>query len=252
MLLASIGHPGDKVIALALLIMRLSLGLTVMMHGYRHIYGGGKIAGTAGLVREPRHEARHRARLAGEPHRTDRRRDARGGTARAGRGGSGDGHVALALITNHWKNGFFIFNKGEGYEYVLMIVAMSLALGTLGAGKFSLDKSLKYPISQYSAAGFWITLILGVGGTRSRSSACSGGPRRRRRLRRRSLLAESGGDGVDEQRHRLVPLRHDADVGETEDRALGSGLIASTCAALRKPTLWLNLPPAPMLTSRSR
>ena len=163
MLLASIGHPGDKVIALALLIMRLSLGLTVMMHGYRHIYGGGKIAGTAGwfesLGMKPGIVHAWLASLT---------ELIAGGMLVVGllvpiAAGAVMGTLLVALITNHWKNGFFIFNKGEGYEYVLMIVAMSLALGTLGAGQFSLDKSLKYPISQYSAAGFWITLILGVG-----------------------------------------------------------------------------------------
>ena len=33
----------------------------------------------------------------------------------------------------------------------------------LGAGKWSLDKALDYPIAPYSAAAFWITLVLGVG-----------------------------------------------------------------------------------------
>ena len=104
------------------------------------------------------------------------------------------GTLLVALITNHWSNGSSIFNKGEGYEYVLMIWVMSLVQGMPGAGKFSLDKTLKYPISQYSAAGFWITLILGVGSA-PRSSACSGGPRRRQR---RSRLILRAGDGVDE------------------------------------------------------
>ena len=73
--------------------------------------------------------------------------------------------MLVALITNHFRNGFFIFNKGEGYEYVLMIVCMSLALGTLGAGQWSLDDALDYPIAPFSAAAFWITFALGVGAT---------------------------------------------------------------------------------------
>src|SRR3954451_16814054 len=48
MVLASIGHSSEGAAGLALLIMRLSLGITVIAHGYRHIFGGGKIKGTAG------------------------------------------------------------------------------------------------------------------------------------------------------------------------------------------------------------
>src|SRR3954451_5066301 len=61
------------------------------------------------------------------------------------------GTLRVALITNHLRNGFFIFNKGEGYEYVLMIVCMSLALGTLGGGTWSIDNALDYPIARYPA-----------------------------------------------------------------------------------------------------
>ncbi|HEY1740374.1 MAG TPA: DoxX family protein, partial [Acidimicrobiia bacterium] len=159
----SIGHYGDRVIGLALLIMRLSLGITVMMHGYRHIYGGGKIAGTAGwfesLGMKP--GVMH-AWLASLTELIA------GGMLVLGlltpvAAGAVMGTLLVALITNHWKNGFFIFNKGEGYEYVLMIVCMSLALGTIGAGRYSLDKSLKYPIAPGSRAGFLITAILGIG-----------------------------------------------------------------------------------------
>jgi hypothetical protein len=42
--------------------------------------------------------------------------------------------MLVALITNHLKNGFFIFRPGEGYEYVLTLLVVALCLGPLGAG----------------------------------------------------------------------------------------------------------------------
>ena len=47
------------------------------------------------------------------------------------------GVMVVALITNHLKNGFFIFRPGEGYEYVLTLTVVSIALGTLGPGEWS-------------------------------------------------------------------------------------------------------------------
>src|SRR3954470_1123277 len=163
MLLASIGHPAEKPISLALLIMRLSLGLTVIAHGYRHIFGGGKIKGTAGwfesLGMKPGVLHAWLASLTELGAGAMLLAGLLVPIAAAGVMGT----LLVALITNHLRNGFFIFNKGEGYEYVLMIVCMSLALGTLGAGKWSIDDALDFPIARYSAAAFWITLVLGVG-----------------------------------------------------------------------------------------
>ena len=43
------------------------------------------------------------------------------------------GVMLVALITNHLKNGFFIFRPGEGYEYVLTLCMVGLAIGAIGA-----------------------------------------------------------------------------------------------------------------------
>jgi putative oxidoreductase len=49
-----------------------------------------------------------------------------------------------AIITSHLQNGFFMnwFGKqaGEGYEYHLLVIGVSLALLITGAGKWSVDK----------------------------------------------------------------------------------------------------------------
>ena len=38
---------------LGLLILRLTLGVVMLAHGINHIFGGGKIAGTAGWFESP-------------------------------------------------------------------------------------------------------------------------------------------------------------------------------------------------------
>jgi putative oxidoreductase len=49
-----------------------------------------------------------------------------------------------AITTAHLQNGFFMNwlgkQQGEGYEYHLLVIGMSLALLVTGAGKWSVDK----------------------------------------------------------------------------------------------------------------
>jgi putative oxidoreductase len=50
------------------------------------------------------------------------------------------------ILTSHLDNGFFMNwfgnQKGEGYEYHLLIIGLSLALFVNGSGKYSIDKKL--------------------------------------------------------------------------------------------------------------
>jgi putative oxidoreductase len=52
------------------------------------------------------------------------------------------GVMLVALIANHFKNGYFIFRPGEGYEYVLFITLTAFGLAALGGGQVSLDHAL--------------------------------------------------------------------------------------------------------------
>ena len=47
------------------------------------------------------------------------------------------GAMFMATFKSHWKNGFII-SKG-GYEYTLMLMAVSIAIGLMGPGSYSLD-----------------------------------------------------------------------------------------------------------------
>jgi len=50
------------------------------------------------------------------------------------------------IFTSHLDNGFFMNwfgnQKGEGYEYFLLIIGLSLATLINGSGKYSVDKAL--------------------------------------------------------------------------------------------------------------
>jgi putative oxidoreductase len=50
--------------------------------------------------------------------------------------------MVVALVTNHLRNGFFVFRPGEGYEYVMTLTAAGLALCGTGGGRVSLDHAL--------------------------------------------------------------------------------------------------------------
>ena len=73
--------------------------------------------------------------------------------------------VLVALVTNHWKNGFFINNPGEGYEYVATVAVLSIALGALGPGKWSLDDAFGFAFPFEAGTALLITAIVGIGGT---------------------------------------------------------------------------------------
>ncbi|HEY6423450.1 MAG TPA: DoxX family protein, partial [Pseudonocardiaceae bacterium] len=127
---------------IAVVLLRLAVGLTMVAHGYNHLWGGGGLAGTArwfGSVglRPPKLHAV----LSG-----------------AGELAAGSalviglltplaaafvlGTMVIAGITVHRRNGFFVFK--EGYEYVLMIAVIAVAVAILGPGKYSFDHAFGF------------------------------------------------------------------------------------------------------------
>ena len=55
-------------------------------------------------------------------------------------------NMLVAILTVHAKNGFFMNwsgqQKGEGFEYHLLALAITVVLMISGAGKFSMDRAL--------------------------------------------------------------------------------------------------------------
>mgnify|MGYP002629044557 CR=1 FL=1 len=70
--------------------------------------------------------------------------------------------MLVAVITSDGKNGFFSGNQPPGWEYPGTIALLSIALGTLGPGKWSLDHVLKldFPFDPHNA--LVITAALGI------------------------------------------------------------------------------------------
>jgi putative oxidoreductase len=126
----------------ALLVLRIAAGLMIATHGYAHIWKKGKltIAGTAGWfgsmgMRPPLVQA---------------------WLASITEIGSGVlltvglftplaaaglfGVMVVAFLIAHRTNGFFIYNEGQGWEYVAIVMAVALSIGTVGPGQWSLDE----------------------------------------------------------------------------------------------------------------
>ncbi|WP_040701785.1 DoxX family protein [Nocardia vinacea] len=145
------------VVDVAIALVRVVVGGTMIAHGVNHWVGGGKIAGTArwfsGL-------------------------GLRGGVLHAWLSvvteiGAGVllivglltplacaaviSVMAVAGLLAHRTNGFFVFK--EGYEYVLVLAVVSLALGLLGPGWLSIDHAADIEITGWAGGG----IALGVG-----------------------------------------------------------------------------------------
>jgi putative oxidoreductase len=149
--------------SLGLLILRVAVGVTMIAHGYNHIFRGGKIKGTAGwfasLGMKP---GIFHAWLASITEL------AAGAALALGfltplAAGALMGTLLVAFVTNHRKAGFFVFRRPtEGWEYIMNLVAALFALACVGPGRWSLDNAI-----DYRAHGWWgliIVLVVGVGG----------------------------------------------------------------------------------------
>jgi putative oxidoreductase len=127
---------------LALLLLRVVTGVVMLAHGINHVFRGGKIAGTGrwfeSLGMKPGVLHAWLASLT---------ELAAGALLIAGlltplAAAGVVGVMLVAWITNHLRNGFFIFRPGEGYEYVMTLTVVGIAIGALGAGEWSLDHAV--------------------------------------------------------------------------------------------------------------
>ena len=125
---------------IARLLLRGAIGGTMIAHGVKH---GRSIEGTAGWFgsigfREPKLQARASAAV-----------EIGSGAALLVGGGTPlaaaavVGTMGVAARSVHIPNGFFITK--EGWEYVANLAAASVALGALGAGRYSVDHVVGAP-----------------------------------------------------------------------------------------------------------
>ncbi|WP_302660121.1 DoxX family protein [Rhodococcus sp. SGAir0479] len=122
---------------LARLILRTTVGGTMVAHGMRH---GRTLDGTAGWFgsigfRRPRLQAQASAVVevgAGALLVA--------GAATPAAAAAVIGTMAVAARSVHMRKGFFI--TAEGYEFVLNLGAATAALAALGPGRYSVDRAL--------------------------------------------------------------------------------------------------------------
>jgi putative oxidoreductase len=147
----------------SLLLFRASVGVVFVAHGWNHIFGGGKIHGTARWFQSL--GMRPGLLHAWTASITEL---AAGALLLLGLGtpiacAGVIGTMVVAWITNHLRNGFFIFRPGEGYEYVMTLTFAAVGLSGVGAGEWSLDHALDW----FDPPGWWglgIAVLAGLGG----------------------------------------------------------------------------------------
>ncbi|OFJ51978.1 DoxX family protein [Mycolicibacterium grossiae] len=156
----------DSATDVALLVLRVVLGLTMAAHGYNKFFGGGRIPGTAGwfdsIGMKP---GMFHARVAATTE------------IAAGLGLAvglltpvpAAGFVALMLVaawTVHRRNGFFIVK--EGWEYNLVLAVTAVAIAGVGAGRYSLDYLLLRDTALWDWVHGWgglaVAIVLGLAG----------------------------------------------------------------------------------------
>ena len=147
---------------LGLLILRLCLGLFLAYHGYNKVFGGGGLSGTAGWfasmgMKWPALQARMAAAT----------EIGAGVLLAAGlvtplAAAGVIGVMVVAIITCHWKVGFFVFLPNQGWEYCGTILLGALAVGTMGPGDWSLDNVVDFHLHGWTSLA--VTALLGIGG----------------------------------------------------------------------------------------
>jgi putative oxidoreductase len=144
-----------------ILLVRVIVAITLLMHAWNHWFGGGKVAGTGAWFESLglRPGIVHAwASIAAEI------------AAGIGIGfgfltplacAAAVGTMTVAGVVAHRRNGFFIFR--DGYEYVLLIATVSVAVAVMGPGRASVDHALDTVLR--GTPGLLVALIGGLGGT---------------------------------------------------------------------------------------
>lgn len=138
----------------ALLILRVWLGGMLIAHGVNHLRNRDGTARwfAARGWRAPRYQAL----LSGAGEAAAGACLALGFLTAAAAAGAA-ALMFTAYLTHHRRNGFFIFNRGEGYEYVATVAMAALALAALGPGEWSADAAL-LETPPVGWAGVWFVI----------------------------------------------------------------------------------------------
>jgi putative oxidoreductase len=145
---------------LALLALRLAVGLGFAAHGSQKLFGtfgGHGINGTAGFFEQiGLRPGKLHAWAAGATEFFGGLLIALGLITPIAAAGL-IAVMTAAVLTVHLKNGFFVTN--QGYEYNLVLAAAVFALAGVGAGQWSLDNALSIDLTGTG----WALAALGAG-----------------------------------------------------------------------------------------
>jgi putative oxidoreductase len=74
--------------------------------------------------------------------------------------------MLVAFLTNHRDKGFFITARPtEGWEYVVTLAVLSIALGALSPGEWSIDDAADISFAFDPKKALAVAAIIGIGGT---------------------------------------------------------------------------------------
>ncbi len=146
----------DLIVAALTLVLRLTLGLVILPHGAQKLlgwYGGYGFKGTMGFFTQTMRIPAPLALLAIVAEFFGPLALFLGLLTRPAALGIG-AVMVVAALTSHLRNGFFMNwfgnQKGEGFEYHLLVLAISAAVIWRGAGAYSLDGLLARRLARRS------------------------------------------------------------------------------------------------------
>ena len=133
---------------IAIMVVRLGLGIVFFPHGMQKLFGwfgGPGFSGTMGMFTNNLHIPALFAFLAIMAEGLGSLGLITGFLTRIAAFGVAV-NMAVAVYMLHWQNGFFMNwfgnQKGEGFEYHLLVIAMAVALMIKGGGAVSVDKAI--------------------------------------------------------------------------------------------------------------
>ena len=172
---------GSDAANFALLLARVWIAIMIFAHGWRHVKSIRSGPGHGELVREPRPEARPAPRVDWSPSPRSSSRSllvlgfltplAYGGVCAL---------MLVALLTNHLQERLLPEQRQGGLRVRRSRIAvLSITLGTLGPGKWSLDHAFDFAFPFDPKKALLVTAIVGIGGAAAVPRARSGVRRRR-------------------------------------------------------------------------
>lgn len=158
----------DDRLDVALLVLRVAFGVGLAAHGYRKVFRGGRLAGTARWFASIGMRWSHvQARLAAATEIGSGLLFAAGLLTPLAAAGM-IGVMTVALWAAHRRNGFFIID--EGWEYVAAIALVAWSVATIGPGRFSVDHGLGVEWDGWTGA--LLAAVLGIGGAVTQLALC--------------------------------------------------------------------------------